>query len=61
MGICDEATQNPALQELLVGMGTELHSHSEHDMSITQMHGVHTDKQRAMKCSSLREWMRSDE
>lgn len=61
MGVCQEATEDPALVELIVAMGTYLHDSPAQDMGITQMHDVHTDTQRQEKCSKLREWMRQDD
>merc|ERR1711920_857968 len=60
-GICREAYEDPALIQFVVSTGTLLHDRPGQDMGITQMHDVHTDKQRQSKCSKLREYMRQDE
>lgn len=61
IGICREAYEDPALVAMVVAVGTALHDKPDKDMGITQMHDVHTDRQRLRSCSRLREWMRGDE
>merc|ERR1711860_219710 len=61
MGICQEAYEDPALVEFVVSIGTFLHDKPSQDMGITQMHDVHTEKEREAKCSKLRAFMREDD
>lgn len=61
MGICEAAAEDEELVRFVVAMGQELHRNPSKDMGLTQMHDVHTDRQRALKCGNLEAWMRSDE
>eukprot|EP00932_Pfiesteria_piscicida_P014863 SRR837773.26764.p2 GENE.SRR837773.26764~~SRR837773.26764.p2 ORF type:complete len:101 (-),score=42.10 SRR837773.26764:206-475(-) len=60
MGVCDEALEDEALVDMIVQMGTKLHDDPGADQGVTQMHGVHTDKERQRACSKLKDWMLAD-
>merc|ERR1712039_504006 len=61
MGICQEAYEDPAVVEFVLATGTSMHDGKGAEQGITQMHGVHSDKERQASCSHLQEWMRGDE